>query len=63
MCLTLLGIALLTGVAGAMLAPDVTAHDVAYHAAMGLLLGTALPGAAGLVHVMFARLRDRKAGR
>ncbi|KAA9377582.1 hypothetical protein F5972_18320 [Microbispora cellulosiformans] len=61
--LTLLGVALLTGVTGSLLAADVVAHQIVYHVAMGLLLGTALPGAAGLVHVTFARLRDRKSGR
>lgn len=59
MCLTLLGVALLT-VAGGLVIPS---NAVAYSVAMGLLLGTALPGAAGLVHVAFAWIRDGTAGR
>ncbi|MBE3011235.1 hypothetical protein IL992_18835 [Microbispora sp. NEAU-D428] len=54
MCLALLGVALLT-LAGGLVIPS---NAVAYYVATGLLLGTALPGAAGLVHVAFAWLRN-----
>ncbi|WP_182874601.1 hypothetical protein [Microbispora sp. H10670] len=57
--LTLLGLALLTAVCGVLIQPASTFS----YLFTGLLLGTGLTGAAGLVHVGFAWYADRKAGR
>ncbi|WP_204073176.1 hypothetical protein [Planotetraspora phitsanulokensis] len=62
-CLTLLGIAAVTAVTVALTIPgDDPPTGFLDYAALGVLLATALPGAGGLIHVLYAWRADRKAG-
>jgi hypothetical protein len=63
LCLTLLGIAAVTALTAALtLSGEDTSTGFLYYTALGVFLATALPGAGGLVHVLFAWRRDREAG-
>ncbi|WP_203881392.1 hypothetical protein [Planotetraspora kaengkrachanensis] len=61
--LTLLGVAAVTAVTAVLTIPgDDPPTGVLQYAALGVLLATAIPGAGGLIHVLFAWRADRKAG-
>ncbi|GAA1297363.1 hypothetical protein Psi02_14370 [Planotetraspora silvatica] len=61
--LVLLGIAAATALTAALtLSGEDTPTGFLYYLALGVFLATALPGAGGLVHVLFAWRVDRKAG-
>jgi hypothetical protein len=64
-CLTLLAVAVVTALtAEYTLGEDPPAGPLhyVYYAALGVVVVTAIPGAGGLVHVVFAWRADRKAG-
>ncbi|MFD0732688.1 hypothetical protein [Planotetraspora mira] len=61
--LILLGIAAAAALTAALtLSGEDTPTNFLYYTVLGVLLATALPGAGGLVHVVFAWRADRKAG-